>query len=106
MELLDLSSTASYGLILLDLQDASSVCALDVLPMALTVLLEVLVDVEEELFDLGARVHVLSEEARADAEVKRLFGFLLLGALLEAAALPPESQFDYLGDRGQVLAAL
>ena len=106
MELLDLSSTASYGLILLDLQDASAVCALDVLPVAFTVLLEVFVDVEEELFDLGARVHVLSEEARADAEVERLLGFLLLGALLEAAALSTEAQFDHLRDRRQVLAAL
>ena len=63
MELLNLSSSASYRLKLLYLKDASTVCALDVLPMTFTVLLEVLVHVKEKLFDLLACMHVLSKEA-------------------------------------------
>ena len=63
MELLNLSSSASYRLKLLYLKDASTVSALDVLPMALTVLLEVLIHVKEKLLDLLASMHVLCEEA-------------------------------------------
>ena len=63
MELLNLSSSASYRLKLLYLKDASTVSALDVLPMTLTVLLEVLVHVKEKLLDLLASMHVLCEEA-------------------------------------------
>ena len=63
MELLNLSSSASYRLKLLYLKDASTVSALDVLPMALTVLLKVLVHVKKELLDLLASMHVLCEEA-------------------------------------------
>ena len=63
MELLNLSSSASYRLKLLYLKDASTVSALDVLPMALTVLLEVLIHVKKELLDLLASMHVLCEEA-------------------------------------------
>ena len=63
MELLNLSSSASYRLKLLYLKDASSVGALDVFAMSLTVLLEVLVHVEEKLFNLLACMLVLSEEA-------------------------------------------
>ena len=99
MELLNLSSSASYRLKLLYLKDASSVCALDVLPMTFTVLLEVLVHVKEKLLDLLACMLVLSKEARADAQMERLLRFLLLGAFLEAAALSSQTQFDYLGNR-------
>ena len=99
MEQLNVSSSASYRLKLLYLEDASSVRALDVLPMTFTVLLEVLVHVKEKLFDLLACMHVLSEEARADAQMQRFLGFLLLWAFLEAAAFPPQTQFDHLGNR-------
>ena len=54
----------------------------------------------------GAQPIEVLVQVYADAEVERLLGFLLLGALLEATALSTEAQFDHLRDRGQVLAAL
>ena len=63
VELLNLSSSAGYRLKLLYLKDASSVRTLDVFPMTFTVLLKVLVHVEEKLFNLFACMLVLSREA-------------------------------------------
>ena len=84
VRLLDLGPSACHRLELLDLQDATPIDRLDVLAMALAVLLELLVDVQEQLLYLRTGHHVLLVEARADAEMQGLLGLLLLGALLEA----------------------
>ena len=84
VRLLDLGPSACDRLELLDLQDATPIDRLDVLTMALAVLLELLVDVQEQLLYLRTGHHVLLVEARADAEMQGLLGLLLLGALLEA----------------------
>lgn len=72
VRLLDLGPPARHRLEFLDLENAASIDRLDVLAVALAVLLELLVDVQEQLLYLRTGHHVLLIEARADAEVQRL----------------------------------
>ena len=104
--LLDLSPASCHSFEFFDLKDAASVDRLDVFSGALTVLLELLVHVQQQLFDLRAGHHVLLIEARADAEMQRLFGLLLLGPLLEAGSLSAKPQLDNLHSLWHVLAAV
>jgi len=70
------------------------------------VLFELFVDVEQQLFDLLASHCVLQVKARANAQMEWLLGLLLLGPLLEAGALAPESQLHDLADLWHVFLAL
>ena len=60
---LNLGSTPSHSLVLLNLQDATRVDRLNVAPLSLTVLLVLLVDIEKEVLDLVAGSHILRVEA-------------------------------------------
>ena len=60
---LNCSSTPSHSLVLLNLQDATRVDRLNVAPLSLAVLLVLLVDIEQEVLDLGAGSRILRVEA-------------------------------------------
>ena len=103
---LDLSAAPSHALKLLDLEDAAALRRTNVPAVALAVLFVLLVDVEKQLLNLGARCHVLRVKARADAEVERVFGLLLLRPLLEPGSLASEAKLYDLAGLGHVPAAL
>ena len=58
------------------------------------------------MLDLRAGHHVLLEEARADAEMKWLFRFFLLGSLLKAGTLAAKPQLDNFHGLRHVLTAV
>ena len=67
--LLDLCPTTSHCLKLFDLENTASIYWPDVLAVTLTVLLELLVNIQEKLLNLRACHHVLLIKAWADAEM-------------------------------------
>ncbi len=106
LERLDLRTSTCDSLKLFDLQNPAAIGRLDVFAVALTVLLELLVHIVEELLDLLARELVLLVEARTDAKMQWFFRFLLLGSLLEAGAFTAETKLDNFAHLRHVLATL
>mmetsp|Transcript_7474 Transcript_7474/g.10604 ORF Transcript_7474/g.10604 Transcript_7474/m.10604 type:complete len:216 (+) Transcript_7474:651-1298(+) len=103
---LNLSTAASDSLELFYLEDTAAVRRSDIFFCALAVLFEVFVHVQEQLLDLLAGECVLLVEARANAEVERLFGLLLLGPLFKARSLASQSELDHFAHLGHVLLTL
>ena len=66
------------------------------LPAFLAEALVLLVDGEDKFLDVVAGDLVLVKVARADAQVQGLVALLLLGSLLEARALAPQSELDHV----------
>lgn len=84
----------------------SAAISLDVPLVPITVLLELLIDVEQELFNLEASVHVLGVKARTDAEVEGLLRLFLSWTFLKARSLSSKSEFDDFSALWHILAAL
>ena len=106
MWLLDLSPAPCHSFEFFDLQDAASVDRLDVFSGALTVLLELLVHVQQQLLNLRTGHHILLVETRADAKMKRLFRLLLLGPFFKAGSLSAKPQLNNFHSLWHVLAAV
>jgi hypothetical protein len=84
---LHLWSPASHDLALLNLQKSTAGNLSDVLAVSFAILLVLFVDTEQQFLQLVAGQLVLIVKARANAEVKRLFRFLLSRTFLETRTL-------------------
>ena len=81
---LNVSTSSCDCLKLLYLKNTTTVHTLDVSLAPLTKLFEFFIDIEKQLFNLTASIHVLGIEAGADAKMQWLFRLLLFGSLFEA----------------------